>query len=299
MSTKCSPFPGFTAVSEEVHVFNPAANTERALLPSNPDTVIIFTWGNGHAKHIIKYADSYRDLYPDSQIIIVLCTLVGSMYQTVSKRVRSMLPVVASAGLLSETFNTPLQRRTKRCVLAHIMSNSGTVSFIATLLAYRMLSQDVSQHSGPFPCKLLVFDSAPGGTSLIQNLGRWSHALAVSARAWLPLPLLVMQALWLAVMLFAEGLQRLTRWPAVGRLFPGPIVDPELVPKDAVRLFMYSASDKLVNYTDVERHIARLRADGSTCRIEKFDDSPHVGHMRLYPDRYWKSISQAWYAADS
>lgn len=256
MLSNSNHLPGFTALSDEVYLLESSNHTPAKENNSGPDTIILFTWGDGQPKYIIKYADGYRTLYPHARIIIVTCTLVGSMYQTVFRRTRAMLPVVDSAAVRPDISKSPHPRRSRDRVLVQIMSNSGTVSLIATLLAYKLRCEEFSQPGEPFPCKLLVFDSAPGGISLVKNLGRRSHALAVAAGAWVPLPLVAMQALWLTVLLLAEVMQRLTRWPAVGRLFPGPISDPTLVPKDALRLFLYSKADKMVGWEDVESHVA-------------------------------------------
>lgn len=286
--TTTSRFQGYTALSDQVHVLQPTGN----IPPRDPETVIIYAWGDGQPKHIIKYADGYRALYPHSRIIIVLCTLLESIFQTVSKRTQAMLPVVHAAGLLPES---PGLHRDNR-IIVQAMSNSGTVSFIATLLAYRMACRDQPKQGRPFPCGLIVFDSAPGGTSLVRNLGRWSLALAVATGAVIPLPVLLMRLVWAGVLLLGEGIQRVTRWPAVGRLFPGPLLDPKLVPNSAHRLFFYSTTDEMVGWEDVEDSVAQWRRAGCSCTTEMFDNSRHVGHMRMDPERYWNAIGKAWEA---
>lgn len=282
--SKSNPFPGYRALSNQVYIFEPPGHAQS----DDPETVIIYAWGDGHPKHIIKYADGYQILFPHSRIIIAQSTLLGSIYQTVSARTNAMIPVARSAGILPDSSSSQTTNR----VLVQIMSNSGTVSFIATLLAYKMFDK------APFPCKLVVFDSAPGSISLVKNFGRWSRALAVAASSRIPLPVAFMQVFWVAILLLGEGLQRLTRWPAVGRLFPGPIFDPEFVSESAMRLFLYSKVDELVSCEDIENQVGHWKKMDHTCRTERFDESPHVGHMRMYPRRYWDAIAEAWKAAN-
>ena len=128
----------------------------------------------------------------------------------------------------------------------------------------------------------------------MRNLGRWSLALAVATGAVIPLPVLLMRVVWAGVLLLGEGVQRVTRWPAMGRLFPGPIQDPRLFPTSAQRLFLYSTTDEMVGWQDVEDSVARWRRAGCSCTTEMFDKSPHVGHMRIDPERYWNAIAEAW-----
>lgn len=287
-------FSGYKVLSDDVSVLEPRQVGYEAKDAQfvEPETVVIFAWGDGHPKHVVTYAESYRKLYSSSRIIVVCCTLVGSIYQYVARRTQAMLPVVHAAVPPRVTEGDTKSGR----VLVHIMSNSGTVSFIATLLAYKMLRKGEASIS-PFPCALLVCDSAPGGNSYWGNIGRWSHALSLASPSWVPLPLLLMQALWCTVLLLGEGLTRAVGWDAVGRVFPGPISEPELLSTEASRLYLYSKADKVGGWEDVEDQVARASEKGYICKAERFELSPHVGHMRLYPNRYWKAIEEAWKAS--
>jgi hypothetical protein len=267
----------------QVYVLQPTGN----IPPSDPGTVIIYAWGDGQPKHIIKYADGYRALCPHSQIIIVLCTLLESIFQTVFKRTQAMLPVIHAAGILPKSPDLHRDNRT----LVQAMSNSGTVSFIATLLAYRMVCRDRSEEEEPFPCKLSVFDSAPGGTSLVRNLGRWSLALAVATSAVIPLPILLMRVVWAGVFLLGEGIQRITRWPAVGRDFPGPIQDPRLVSTGAHRLFLYST-------TEGDGRMARCRGFGCPMAVGwlllHYGDVREITPCRAHEDGSGEILERDW-----
>lgn len=56
--------------------------------------------------------------------------------------------------------------------------------------------------------------------------------------------------------------------------------------------YIYSESDDLVPWKDVEEHAARAVAKGRKVDLEKFRGSPHVGHMKQDPDRYWAIVKR-------
>jgi hypothetical protein len=55
---------------------------------------------------------------------------------------------------------------------------------------------------------------------------------------------------------------------------------------------MYSETDDLVDYRDVEMHASESEAAGWLVQCERFQGSPHVGHMRAAPDRYWGIVKE-------
>jgi hypothetical protein len=63
---------------------------------------------------------------------------------------------------------------------------------------------------------------------------------------------------------------------------------------DTRYLYLYSKEDDLVGYKDVEKHAAEARQRGWQAETEMFNGSPHVMHMRQFPDQYWNAISTTW-----
>lgn len=205
-----------------------------------------------------------------------------------------MRPVIA-ATFTPNKDNPELDR-----ILVQIMSNSGAVSFITTCLAYKALHSTLGEGSPRlFPHDLLVCDSVPGSRSFWENMSRWSRALALASAEWAPLPVLPMQALWFAFLFTIEGLSWITGWHEnqIGRLFAEGVEDTDLMSAAATRLYLYSKKDELVHWEDVEEHVAVAVDQGYRCITERFEESPHVGHMRMYPERYWDAIARAWDSA--
>ena len=83
---------------------------------------------------------------------------------------------------------------------------------------------------------------------------------------------------------------------------PGPIfinkmriqlINASLLPKEAKRLYIYSKTDALIPYKDVESHIEDTRRAGLDSTAERFEESPHVAHMRTDGDRYaWTGMTR-------
>src|SRR6266545_2536024 len=62
--------------------------------------------------------------------------------------------------------------------------------------------------------------------------------------------------------------------------------------KKTPRLYLYSQKDDLIPVDAVEEHAKQAEACGFDVSLEKFSDSKHVSHARLYPERYWGSIKE-------
>lgn len=66
-------------------------------------------------------------------------------------------------------------------------------------------------------------------------------------------------------------------------------------PNCAPRLYVYSASDKIVRFDLVEAHIEEARERGLDVVVERFETSAHVSHARKDPGRYWGAVEKMWF----
>jgi len=291
-------FRNYKVLSNKIYLLEPLPHElSKQQTTTSPTTIIIFAWGDGHPKHVAKYADGYRALYPTSRIIVVLCTLMESMLQSISAHSKSMQPVVEAVFPSLKTNTTPNTDENR--ILVQIMSNSGAVSFIATILAYKAMRQEKGMGEDlpeMFPHTLLVCDSTPGGLHFWPNISRWSKALSLATPIWVPIPVILVRALWSIFLIAVQGVSWFTGWhkTQIGRTLAEGIKDPELMSTKAKRLYLYSKGDELVRWEDVEEHVAVARERGYDCEMERFEKSEHVGHMRMYGEMYWGAIAKAW-----
>jgi hypothetical protein len=138
----------------------------------------------------------------------------------------------------------------------------------------------------------MILDSAPGNPSLRAGLKAFSFALP---QMWI-LRLLGKSLLFAFLVLF-KLIHSFSIFPDPISLARKLINDTSLVraanPGGTLsRCYIYSDTDDLVDLRDVESHAANTEAEGWTVRRELFKNSPHVGHMRAEPDRYWGIVKE-------
>ncbi|KAL1968003.1 hypothetical protein VTN77DRAFT_2420 [Rasamsonia byssochlamydoides] len=296
--------PGFNPVTSKIFVYEPQPQPQSSL-PSSvppPTTIIVFGWGDGQPRHVAKFTDEYKSLYPAARIIGVLSASKDIIFNSRRSAIAVMLPVVAllSSGSSSsgeENVNQEGKASDER-VLIHVLSNGGCVNFEATCAAY------YSVFACPFPHSLLVLDSALGGGRFVTEVGRMSRAVAVGVLAAFPISRIMPAAaaqtvaqltclMWLTAMVGVPEL-------LLGRENPVSVArrslnsSRHLMDPTAERLYIYSVSDNIIDWKDVERHAAEAAARDCVVRREKFEDSPHVSHLKRHRQRYWDAVTRAW-----
>lgn len=65
------------------------------------------------------------------------------------------------------------------------------------------------------------------------------------------------------------------------------------------RLYLFSRKDKLIPWQDVTQHAETAKGRGMDARCELFEESEHVAHVRVEPERYWASVQDIWAVAIS
>ncbi|KAL9102539.1 MAG: hypothetical protein Q9163_002318 [Psora crenata] len=64
--------------------------------------------------------------------------------------------------------------------------------------------------------------------------------------------------------------------------------DPALLSLDALKVYFYSKEDRLVQWQDIERHVATARERGWEVKSELFEGTPHFKHAKgAGEERYW------------
>ncbi|KAI1631388.1 hypothetical protein F4809DRAFT_654078 [Biscogniauxia mediterranea] len=292
MAVKAPRFPGYTPITDRIFIRNedhsssakPAAAA--AAGPDDPTTILIFGWGDAQPRHVAKYADGYHALFPGARIVVVVSPTIAAVCQSLAQRTAAMMPVVDAVFPCAAA---AAAERDERVVL-HAMSGTGGIYAAATLNAYR------ERHGAGarLPHRLCVSDSAPGSAEFATEAGRWARAMALGTAAWFPWPFAVTRALWWAVLWAAHLLRAALRAEPAGKYSTRAFLDHAMATPRAPRLYMYSKEDDLIGWRDLEHQAAVARGKGYTTILERFEGSPHVGHMRMFPDRYWGAIARCW-----
>jgi hypothetical protein len=281
------PFHDLTSITEQVFVREGERLSSNDKVPTDyPHIIIIYGWGDALQKHVKKYSDGYRQLFPHAKQVIVLSPILKAMRQDVKQRAESMRPVIRAAF----TTEPPESRNSQsNSVLVHVMSNTGGINYAATLYAYHEL------YGRCLPHNLTVLDSTPGSAHFtIENLKRWSRAMALGTAAWFPWPFALTQCLWAVFLLGNNIFEKIMGRESAPVFSVRTLNDERYESTAARRLFLYSHADDLILGSDVENNIADARIAGYTTDAVQFKGSNHVGHMRQYPEKYWASVKSAW-----
>ncbi|KAL4964271.1 uncharacterized protein BDV14DRAFT_209417 [Aspergillus stella-maris] len=288
--SKFPSIPGFHALSTQIHTRDGLKNTTTnpsITNPTQPRIIILYAWGDANPKHVSKYLDGFRSLYPASKQLLVLSPILTTITRSLEQRAESMKPVIEA--VYGPTHRNGEEEDHDDNVLVLAMSNTGGIAYASTLVAY------FKQYSRAMPHRLLILDSTPGSTDLsLSNMARLSYALALGIAPFIPFPFVVTQFLsgiFLYIISFIEIL--------LGRKSAGfqsaEIIDSaDYCSTGARRLYLYGRSDRIISYRDIEGHVARARGEGVKADAVVFEGSGHVEHMRLHGEKYWGSIEESW-----
>jgi hypothetical protein len=281
----------FKAISDQVFVYQGDPNKdilESSGTAVDPAVIIIYGWGDASLKHVSKYTAGFHSLFPSSKIIAVLSPILKAMTLSLDQRIRSMEPVVEEAFRENNDSGKELSP-SRRTILMHVMSNTGGMNFAATFEAYRRM------YHHPMPHNLLVLDSCPGSTEYTPaNVRRFAFAMTVGTAAWFPWPKSVTQWMWFFGLYILRGLEVLVGRESAANFAVKATNSDVLTVKTASRLYLYSKEDAIINWEDIESHAGAAAGKGYRVDRKIFSGSPHVGHMRHWPEEYWKAILQAW-----
>ena len=295
-----SSIPGFDALGPQIFYHRPTEQSSHVVrdpeLP--PELVIICSWLYARPKHIAKYTNVYQKLYPSSPILLLKQDGPDLMWRPNSWQMQNLSPAVEIVNALQ----AGLKREPK--VLLHVFSNGG--AFTACQLADAYSLHHTSQ-SGKMllPISALIIDSAPSIPTMSAGFTAMSQGLPSS----LPAPVRALGGLMMytglvslsavSKVLGSEGAISGMRRKLNDRT--GAFMQDSLK-----RTYLYSDTDELVAWRDVELHASQAsaichdRGNGRNTEIvylEKFEGSKHVAHAVVDPKRYWAIVENAWWSA--
>ncbi|GAA6056047.1 hypothetical protein JCM3770_006998 [Rhodotorula araucariae] len=248
-----------------------------------PELVLISSWMGAQLKHVEKYVETYRELYPTSAILL-LRSSEADFFRS-STLVRALSPAVDVVRARTSGYTAGPSSG----LLVHAFSNGGclTLKTLNELLRADGKTGDAQPLvAKELPARAVILDSCPG----LQNFTGTIAAFTAGVKSpFVKLPLV-------AVLTIVFGALRL--WDIIRRQPPilsrlSAYLNSRAFPP-VPRLYLYSDIDKLVPCADVERHAAAARTAGVEVRTERFDGTPHVAHARVEPKRYWGAIQELW-----
>uniref|UniRef100_A0A8H8CEK2 Uncharacterized protein n=1 Tax=Psilocybe cubensis TaxID=181762 RepID=A0A8H8CEK2_PSICU len=267
--------------------------------------ILLFSW-SGYSQNLVhlgaytkntKYSNTYNELYPGATQIIVRSE-PSFFWSSQASRKRYLEPAVealeALGGLVpvSKTAKSALSMDPSPSILVHAFSNGGASQL--TTLGEIISSRGIPSSS--LPVSALVLDSCPG------DGGAEGTILAFSSSVSNPLVRGIIKFL-IRFLYFYVSLQRKifrSSSETVLDKMKARLNEQRVLPwfdKSTPRLYLYSTADKLIPYREIEAHAQRGKQSGFTVTLERFDNSPHVAHAKMHPERYWAAIQRLWDSA--
>lgn len=236
--------------------------------------VIICAWMGAAPRHIAKYTAQHRLLFPKAQLLVLQSEPLDVAWRSDNYQVKRFAP----ARAVVQSFLGRKDQQDQH-ILLHSFSNGGAQT------ACQLVSQTRQENGKRLPVKAMVLDSSPGGATVERGVTAFAASLPRSG----PIRWLGVGMLYVALSSLLIYLRIMQRENVVDQI-RRQLNDPSIFNPDAPRTYMYSKTDKLVDWHDVEQHAADAKAAGFDVRTEPFDGSEHVAHAMVDQNRYWSVI---------
>jgi len=271
-------------LSSYVFTYEPS---ETDLAPPNsarPKLIVLAGWMDARDLHLAKYISHYQNTYPSASILLikffmreaVITSKAASAVQPALWYLQSLI----EAGTLSATPSTPE-------ILVHLFSNGGSTTMQNMYTGYKNMP---SSGGLPFPLHAAVYDSCPGMHAFSSSYNALTASFPNGLTRSLFSPFIVLMILatwiWYRPFGFVAGEDFLTKNARI-------LNDPKLV-RQTNRTYIYGKADIMVDWRHVEMHARKATAKGFSVRMEPFDFSPHVAHMKTDRQRYWSIVDETW-----
>ncbi|KAL9614556.1 MAG: hypothetical protein Q9167_000925 [Letrouitia subvulpina] len=261
-----------------------AAMSMALSLPA-PKLIVLSTWMSAQPLHISKYILRYRTLYPSAALLLIRSSPSDFIFRRTSTQYRYLAPAVSKILAVSaKDPDATSPTLSNAQLIIHTFSNGGNLQTVNLIRCYR---QSTSQ---PFPPHIKIFDSCPGKATASGSARALSSALPVHPLLRLPIRLYIY---FLVVVYWVMYVP--LRLPEPVEANRAAFNNKELMQGEKGRCYVYSDADLMVDWHDVESHVAEARVKGFAVRAERFEGSGHCAHARVGGgDRYWRIVGEMW-----
>ena len=261
----------FTRLSATVYFRDGSKEDARGDL-SAPKIILFFAWAGAPPRAVAKYLVEYAIIYPSTRIILFTTASTDLIWATASRWRKELSPALR---LLDDVPDPK--------VLVHLFSNGGAYKFLEFLKVYRAIVNKQLQTTA------IILDSAPGRGTFSRSVSAVSYELPKPPYLYYPSLFLLYVG-----MLLLFGFGALSRKRNTIEQMDLDLNDSKHVSKCTRKCYIYSDKDHLVYPEDVEANADQAKAKGYVVRRERFLQSPHVSHMRIDGERYWRIVRSFW-----
>ena len=296
---------GFQKVTSGVSWYQPDEDLTADNSDDDPTLIIVCSWAFAQPKHIAKYIQAYKEIYPCASILLVQNIIANSIWKPDSWQMSFFQPAAAK---IQEHLSATARPR----VLLHAFSNGGSHAAV-------QLSQACRETCGGMrlPVDALLLDSCPGQPRFAPTIAALTQGIPTKN----PLArgvgtILAYAATGATAMMDLLNVYEPAAWKLYRRLNDPDDVfllrslsEDDASSRIVPRTYLYSKSDQMIMWADVIDHATiakeKLVAQGVTShevevlvRLEEFPNTAHVNHVKDHSKQYWNTVKETWDKAE-
>lgn len=270
-----------------------------------PNLVIIFSWTGAIPKHIVKYTEAYKAMYPGTPILLITTAIADLAFHSTKKKIKALAPAIdylcsfldsARHSMSSQTAGAEGTSRAPNgdpSILLHAFSEGGANKAVCLAQGYQARRGGTAR----LPVGAFIFDSTPGTPRYASNVAAFRRALPrhpVAQAVGLPVGAGVLGVTWVLFCVFV-GYENNLISKTRRALNDAALWDV----KDVPRTYLFSEADDLICWRDVEAHGLASAAPGIGVRslLVRFKATPHCCHTRgENAEVYWEAVRRTWEA---
>ncbi|XP_016977190.1 transmembrane protein 53 [Drosophila rhopaloa] len=238
---------------------------------NNVPIVMLLGWAGCQDRYLMKYSK----IYEDKGLITVRYT---APVDTLFWKRTEMVPIGEKILKLIQDMNFD-----SHPLIFHIFSNGGAY-------LYQHINLAVIKYKSPLQVRGVIFDSAPGERRM---LGLYRAITAIYGRKKRCNCLTALAiTITLTIMWFVE--ESVSAFKSLfvqsSPVHPSPYCELKKETNKYPQLFLYSKSDIVIPYRDVEKFIRLRRDQGIEVSSVCFEDAEHVKIYTKYPKQYVQSV---------
>jgi len=211
-------------------------------------------------------------MFPKSPILMLTNTIYDIVVRSHKYHKENLKPAIRVIHEAASAHPNPN-------ILLNLFSNGGAHHIAHLAFLYRR------QYNTPLPITGMILDSAPGRATY----GRSVNAMAIGLPRFFLLRLLGLFLIhFLCIMMWIR--HHIFRQENIITKVRRQLIDPELFPTTAPRVYIYSKTDEMVGWEHVEWNAKQAEENGYRVTTERYENSKHVGHLMKDPERYWDAV---------
>lgn len=259
---------GFTKLNDITSIYRPASS-DKAETSSDPSLYVYCSWMGAAPKHIAKYTNGFKKLYPNTTILLVESTLPNMF---LGSDLTAAVEVVNSISKLAGA--------QKPNIVLHSCSNGGGTNAI-------WLANQLTKANEPSPFSRIIMDCNPGKGEAKAA----TEAMAMS----LPGPAFVRYiGSWMiySTTIVMMGIYMTFGWEDMITRLRRLFNESKIISLKASKLYIYSKNDALVRWEHVHEHSEEAKQKGYAVREEVFTQAAHAALLMEDSERYWNAVKE-------